>query len=326
MSVSFKAVLPKCELGEGPHWQPELNALVYVDISRGRVLRYYPATNTVKQLTVRSGASGDTVSFVLPVRGRPDLLIVGLGREIAALKWPDNAPDQSEAEALPLAAVQDGVDVRFNDAKCDPLGRIWAGTMGLASSTGVFPPNLAALFTVDDNMKPATVIDQVTVSNGLCWSADSTTFYYIDSMSFKVDAFDYDDETAAVDNRRTVIDYKKANLGKAIPDGMTIDADGNLWVANYFGHKLICVNPTTGSIVRTLEMPVPNLTSVCFGGPDYSTLFVTSATEGLSAEELTKAPESGALFVIAGLGVKGTPSVTAVLRQEIIKRIDAAFT
>jgi len=181
--------------------------------------------------------------------------------------------------------------VRFNDGKCDPQGRFWAGTLELVEKQ----PR-GKLFMLDTDHKVHLKLENVTVSNGICWTADAKTMYYIDSPTRKIDAFDFDPSTGNISNRRTVITFGDDD---GFPDGMAIDAQGNLWVGMWEGRKITCVSPHTGKVIRAIPMPVARVTAVAFGGSDLSDLYVTSAARGG-----LPAP-AGALFRVTGLGVKG---------------------
>nr|XP_027215029.1 regucalcin-like [Penaeus vannamei] len=159
---------------------------------------------------------------------------------------------------------------------------------------------------MDSNLKVSKWATS-SLSNGLAWSLDRKTFYFVDSHPRTIDAFDYDDESGAISNRRVVFDFYKAGLKDQFPDGMAIDVDGNLWVASFGGYQVLCVNPRTGRILRRVAIPAKNVSSVCWGGPDYSTLFVTSGTLGMSPEEVAANPSSGGTFAVTGPAPRASP-------------------
>lgn len=317
--VVVKQVCPGVELGEGPHWVPEQKALYYVDIRKGYVHRYFPGQDKHQSLKVEDAGSGDSVSLVVPVAGSTDLYVVGIGRSLGVVQWPLDAPDKHTAKATVLHTVDaETPNNRFNDGKCDPQGRLWAGTMGHESEPAVLDKEKGSLFCLNTSNELSKWVDKVSISNGLAWSHDRSTFYYIDSLANSVDAFEYDDAAGKISNRRVVFDFKKNDI-KGVPDGMAIDTDGNLWVACFFGSKVICVEPSSGSLKRTVDLPAQNITSVCWGGDDYSTMYVTSAQTGLSAEELAKMPAAGGTFAVTGLGAKGLPPVEYKADLNVIK-------
>ncbi|CAL4079075.1 unnamed protein product [Meganyctiphanes norvegica] len=319
MAGVVKQVCSPVELGEGPHWVQGQKALYYVDIRKGYVHRYFPDQDKHQSLKVEAAGSGDSVSLVVPVAGSSDLYVVGIGRSIGIVHWPLNAPDKHQTKATVLQTIDDqSPNNRFNDGKCDPQGRLWAGTMGHESEPAVLEKEKGSLFCLDTANNISKWVDKVSISNGLAWTQDKGTFYYIDSLAFSVDAFDYDDTTGKISNRRVVFDFKKSNV-EGIPDGMTIDTDGNLWVACFLGSKVICVEPKSGSLKCKVDLPARDITSVCWGGDDYATLFVTSAQTGHSSEELSKKPYEGATFTITGLGAKGFPPVDYKADLNMIK-------
>jgi len=189
-------------------------------------------------------------------------------------------------------------NIRFNDGKCDPQGRFWAGTMDISES-GV---PLGSLYYLDHEFKVHKKLSDVGISNGICWSHDHKTMYYIDSPLKRVDSFDFDPATGHISNRKTVVSFVHEN---GFPDGMTIDSDGNIWVAHWDGGKVTQWNPHTGKLLRTIQIPgAPKVTSVAFGGENLTDLYVTTASKGDPAP-------AGALFRVTGLGnggVKGVPA------------------
>lgn len=307
--VEIKQVAPSVGLGEGPYWSEEDKALLFVDIVGGDVHRVFLESGRHQVLHVEADESGPSVSLVIPVKGDRDLFLVGLGRSLAVVRWAVSDPDRHtvKAEAVLHTVDHQSPTNRLNDGKCDPQGRLWAGTMGFEATPGEPQLHQGSLFRLGHDLQLSHMVGKISIANGLAWSHDKKTFYYIDSCTFCVEAFDYDDNTGSISNRRTVIEYKAAGLQKDIPDGMCIDEAGNLWVANFYGKKVICVDPNAGKILRTVELPAQLTTSVCWGGPDYSTLFVTSAQTGLTDEQLAAEPREGGTFAITGLGVKGVP-------------------
>lgn len=191
-------------------------------------------------------------------------------------------------------------DNRFNDGKCDPAGRFWAGTMQLNGNKGA-----GSLYVLHPDLTVSLKISGLSVSNGLAWSPDQSTFYFIDTPTQQVAAYDYDLESGNISNKRIAVSIPP-ELGK--PDGMTIDAEGMLWVALWDGWGVTQWNPETGALLQQYRLPVARVTSCTFGGKDLQDLYITTAKTGLSAEALANQPLAGAVFVIKNTGVKGLPA------------------
>nr|XP_023028338.1 regucalcin-like [Leptinotarsa decemlineata] len=146
-----------------------------------------------------------------------------------------------------------------------------------------------------------------SISNGIAWSKDNTKFYFTDSMEKTVAEYDYEEESGEISNRRIIFDLHNHSDLQGIPDGMTIDINGNLWIALFGGHAVINVDPRTGQIVNRIEMPVKYVTSVCFGGPQFADLFVTTSRLHLKENQLPEEPDAGCVFVVENLGIRGLP-------------------
>jgi sugar lactone lactonase YvrE len=190
--------------------------------------------------------------------------------------------------------LADASVVRMNDGKCDPAGRFWAGTMAYDESRPI-----ASLYVFDGTVRK--VLDDVTISNGLGWSPDHRTMYYIDTPTRRVDAFDYDVRTGEVSRRRSFIEVEGGH-----PDGMTVDDEGFLWVALWGGGAVRRYDPS-GRPVATVRLPVTNVSSCAFGGPGDATLFVTTSQQGLSPEQRAAEPDAGRIFRVDP-GVSGPPA------------------
>ena len=275
-------VAAEAELGEGPVWDVRSGRLAWVDILAGRIL-----------LTdVRSGAAE-----VIPVP-----LHVGAvapraaGGFIAALQdgfWV--VADGPPRRITPVPEAPAGM--RFNDGKCDPAGRFWAGTMAYDQTAGA-----GALYRLDPGGRAIKVLEGVTISNGLAWSVDGRTMYHVDTPTQRIDAFSFRPETGEISDRRPLVAIPAAS---GAPDGMMIDAEGGLWVALWGGaavHRYV-----DGRLDRVISLPVSQPTSCAFGGEGLDELFVTSAWEGLSAAERRGQPLAGAVFRVRP-GVRGLPA------------------
>ena len=188
-------------------------------------------------------------------------------------------------------------DNRFNDGKCDPSGRFWAGTISMAKNTGD-----ATLYMLDVQGTLHRKVEQVTNSNGICWSMDATKMYYIDTPTRKVRVYDYDDASAEIGSSEVALDTEAKGFDSS-PDGMTIDANGNLWVAFCHGGCVVCFDPRSGDQLHKVDLPCVETTACAFGGPNLDRLFVTTGLH-----KTLKEPDAGRVFVIDGLGVQGVPA------------------
>ena len=269
--------------GEGPIWWND--QLVYVDIEDHKLVILDPETGEEQSWNV-----GERIGTVVP-RASGGVLYAG-DSGIVALDLSTGAK-QHLADPEPKKRATN----RFNDGKCDPAGRFWAGTISLVKSIGD-----AALYMLDHEGTLHLKVDKVTNSNGICWSADATTMYYIDTMTKQVRAYDYDNASGAISNASIAVDTAAHGYDSS-PDGMTIDADGNLWVAFCHGGCVTCFDPNNGQALRKVELPCLETTACAFGGPNLDRLFVTTGIHGKIEEA-----DAGKVFVIDGLGVQGVPA------------------
>ncbi|XP_066994233.2 regucalcin [Anabrus simplex] len=307
--TTVECILPRTILGEGPHWDHTEQALYFVDIKASEVHRYTPATK--KETVVK--IEGGPVSIVIPVQGQKNKYVITIGRDIAIMTWDGVSSSPSHVERVATVDEVDGKrENRLNDGKADPTGRLWAGTLGAEHGPVDFTPHNGSLFSLSKDRKVTSHVTGVTCSNGLAWSLDNKIMYYIDSLTLKVEAFDFNAEKGQAINRRTAFDFK-ANGVKGFPDGMTIDTQGNLWVACFDGSQVINVDPRTGKLLKTISIPSPKVTSVVFGGKNLDELYVTSASVDLNKEELAATPSAGCTFRILGTGAKGFPGQSVVL-------------
>ncbi|CAH0399647.1 unnamed protein product [Chilo suppressalis] len=298
-SVKVVKVTEPLVLGEGPHWDAAQQALFFVDIKGHSIHKYKPATGEHSSTKL-----GGAVGFIVPVEGTSDQFVVGVERQFQIVQW-----DGSDGGAARVLRTLGEVDPeapsnRINDGKADPRGRLFAGTIGAEDIPGQFAMNKASLFRWDGpNMKK--LVQGVTVSNGLAWDLKEKAFYYTDSLEYNIRRYDYNVETGEISNMSYVFDFKKNNVA-GVPDGSTIDTDGNLWVAVFGGSCVLNVDPRTGKLLRKIPIPALQVTSATFGGPNLDTLYVTSASMNISGEQL---PPCGATFEVTGLGVKGHPNL-----------------
>lgn len=253
-------VAARAWLGEGPIVDTERNCLFWVNIEKGEIHRTDLTTGEDHAIVV-----GDKVGCA--VLTESGTLMAGTVFDVIEVD-----PDSGKTLRTLFTRPGDNAGNRFNDGKVDPAGRFWFGTMGSKEDLGQF-------YRHDPATGETTVIeDDIRCSNGLSWSPDRKTMYYTDTPTHVVWAYDYDLETGAVSNRRTLIDIAAEEVEGA-PDGHTIDSEGHLWVALWGGSALIRVSPA-GRIVEKVPVPVERPTSAAFGGPDGRTLYITSAGLG----------------------------------------------
>ena len=272
------------ELGEGPVWDERAAELYFVDILGRSVHAYRPADGAHRRFAVDR--------FVGAVALREDGGLVLAAHDVFLTADRDGG----RIQRLGHFAV-DGTVVRFNDGKVDPHGRFVAGTMHFGQSD-----EAGALYALDGDARVRTLLEGVTVSNGLAWSADGSLLYYIDSPTKTIDAFDVHPETGALANRRAV-----ARIENGSPDGMAIDDEGLLWVAVFEGARVERIDPARGTCAAVVRLPTPQATSVAFAGPALDQLYVTTAREGFSAKRRRGDPHAGDLFVVSP-GVSGPPA------------------
>jgi sugar lactone lactonase YvrE len=285
MADSLELILDaRSVVGEGAIWDEEKQVLFWVDMFPGLVHVYDPASGKDHSMRV-----GQPVGTVVPRASGGLMLAVRDG-----FMSLDPESGRTELVAAPPGHEPENL---FNDGKCDPAGRFWAGTKEAPARKG-------ALFRLDRDLSVHRMLGDIACSNGLAWSLDKKTMYYIDSVTMKIEAFQYEIMTGVISNRRTVVSVAKEH---GIPDGMTIDAEGKLWVAHWDGWCVCRWDPPTGDLIRKVRLPVARPTSCAFGGPMLDTLYITSATFELNAATLEKQPSAGGLFRFKP-GARGLPA------------------
>ena len=281
MTTAQPLLHAQARLGEGAIWDTRAQMLWWVDITSRELHRFDPATTRDHVWAMPS-----TIGTVVP-RAR--------GGVVVALKNIIAAFDPETATLTTLAGI-DQPDQRFNDGKCDPAGRLWVGTIDFNET-----PNVAALYRLDERGINSQ-IPGITISNGIVWSRDGRTCWYIDTPTRRVDAFDYDVTSGRLSNRRPAVIFP---AGDFYPDGMSIDANGHLWVAMWGGGCVLHCDPVSGRILGRIDVPgARNITSCAFGGTNLDTLYITSSRGDKTDQAL---PSAGDLFV-ANPGVRGVPS------------------
>ncbi len=280
----------RAEHAEGPAWDAARGELLWVDIMAGRLWRAsYDGGGLVGE---RSHDVGHALGAAVPAAAGGWMLAAGEGFAHLAADGSVFVLDQPESVH--------GGRTRMNDGKCDPAGRFWAGSMAWDAR-----PGAGTLYRLGLDAGLTTVLEGVTVSNGLAWAPDGYTMYYIDTDTHRVDAFDFDPDTGHAGNRRPVVEIPPE---QGNPDGMTLDDDGFLWVALWGGRAVHRYDPT-GRHVATVHVPATRVSSCCFGGDDRSTLFITTSRQQLTEEQLAAEPDAGRVFR-AEPGVAGPPATS----------------
>lgn len=275
----------KAELGEGPVWDPDAACLYFVDIERNRVHRFHSETHVS-----RTYDAGSMVSAVA---------LAAAGDLVMAVRNGFARLDLDTGRVRMIAEVEaDHPDRRMNDGKCDAAGRFWAGTMALDHRRGA-----GALYRLDPGGRVHTMLRDVSISNGLDWTGDGRRMYYIDTPTKSIDVFDFDPASGAISNRRSLVRVP-ADYGS--PDGMTLDADGGIWVAFWGGSAVRRYTPD-GTLDREIRVPVTHPTSCAFGGRDLRDLYITTAATALGPEERARQQHAGGVFRCRP-GVQGRPA------------------
>ncbi len=274
-------------LGEGCVWSPTEQLLVWVDIPKGQVHRF----DHVRSQPVSVHQYDDDVGNAAPRASGG--LALALGATVA-LTEADGAI--SRVIELPGEVESN----RANDGAVDPAGRLFQGTMNRSLAA----PASGALYRIDGDGSVRRLFGGVGVSNGIGWSPDSSTMYYIDTMTFRVDRFDYDIDTGEIAGRRPLVTFDDST---GAPDGMCVDSEGCLWVAFFGGFGVQRFSPD-GEWLETVMTPgSPQTTCCCFAGPDLDTLYITTAAQPLAGVSVDGQPNAGALFA-ADVDATGMPT------------------
>jgi sugar lactone lactonase YvrE len=284
-------VAARARLGECPVWDVDRQLLFWVDVHNHRVHQFNPATGND-----RFFETGDVVPAILSAgQGR---LLIALSDRLAFLDTETGAIDMLYQIQFPYP------NTRFNDGKCDAQGRVWIGSISEA-------PEQAELYRYDPDGSLHVMEKGLTISNGLGWSPDQSTFYLTDSAKHRIYAYDFDIEAGTITNRRIFVDLSQEIVDGTVvePDGLTIDQQGNLWSALWNGWRVACFN-AKGEEIHSIKLPVQRPTSVTFGGAELTDLYITSASVGLSQKEIQRGFNAGDLFRVS---VKATIANLAIV-------------
>ena len=274
-------------LAEGPHWWEERRLLIWVDIEASRIGLFDPFRKTNRFIDTASH-----VGCVVPTNE---------GRLLAATSDGFKLINPDSGEIISLHnPIEHLSNHRFNDGKCDPWGRLWAGNLHYD-----FLPNAGSLWRLNKFFKSRQMIDGVTISNGLAWSLDRKTFYYVDTPTLHVKRFPLTESGDLAGAGEVCIQIPPD--WNCSPDGMTIDCNGMLWIALWNGSSVTCWDPRNGKHLATVEVPCSQVTSCCFGGTAFDKLYITTAKYDLDQENLSLMPSAGGIFM-AEVDASGMPA------------------
>ncbi|MEP2025362.1 MAG: SMP-30/gluconolactonase/LRE family protein [Reichenbachiella sp.] len=272
------------QLGEGAIWNHETNEFWHIDIEGKKFF-----TTNIQTQEQKSFDVGQRIGTIVPNN---------LGQAVVALQNGLFTYDfESNTQDLIVNPLDSLSNIRFNDGKCDPAGRLWVGSMGLEQEA-----YRASLYSLDQG-KAQQQLDSITISNGIVWAKDQKTMYYIDTPDENVKAYDYDVVTGKISNERIVIEIG----GLGYPDGMAIDSEDMLWIALWNGNMVGRWNPQSGELIGKVDVPAHNITSCAFVGAQLDSLIITTARVDMSEDELENFPLAGSLFVVMP-GVTGVES------------------
>ncbi|MBX2827353.1 MAG: SMP-30/gluconolactonase/LRE family protein [Flavobacteriaceae bacterium] len=276
----------KAELGEGAFWNYQTQKFYWIDILKKNLHIYNPGTNENQTLPVPS-----PIGTVVPKND--SLAVIALEDGIYTI-------NTSTGSISVLSDVEKELTVnRFNDGKCDPNGNLWVGSMNYPQDEAT-----GSVYKINEEGKTEKMIDSVTISNGIVWTQDHKTLYYIDTPTGTIRAYDYDETDATISNERIAVEV---NPKDGFPDGMTIDSEDMLWVGMWNGNAVARYNPISGTLISKIEVPAHNVTSCAFGGPNLDLLYITTASVDMTDTEKEKYPKAGSIFV-AKPGVSGVKS------------------
>lgn len=274
-------------LGEGAFWNYKTNELYWIDIDGKQLHIYSPKENTDKSLKMPC-----RIGTVVPSETH--------NKAIVALEDGVYITDTTTEELTKFSEVEtDNFNTRLNDGKCDPNGNLWVGSLDTK-----FTNPIAGLYKVDAKGIHTKMAGNITISNGIVWSKDTKTMYYIDTSTNAIKAYDFNVNNSTISNERIAVTIDKKH---GQPDGMAIDENGMLWVGMWLGKAVAQFNPKTGELVSKIEVPALNVTSCAFGGKDLKTLYITTARVETTEEQLKEFPLAGSIFKV-DMPVKGLKS------------------
>ena len=275
-AVAMPVLNARSELGEGPVWDAASGILYWVDLFAGVVHSYRPASGITGSVEV-----GEIIGCVVPRRS---------GGLLAATASGIYHLDPATGVKTCVSAIEaDRPETHFNDGKVDPAGRFWFGSIAVDRTSDV----LGDLYSLETDLTATHRLRAVDNTNGMDWSPDGRTMYYIDSLTRQVTAYDYDGASGAISNPRPLVTLPE---GTGVPDGMTVSVDGSLWVAHWGGARVTRWHPVTGALLQTIAVPANLTTSCAFAGPAMDDLYITTARYQEPIAALAAQPLAGGLF------------------------------
>ena len=277
------AVTKKCELGEGPWWDEDQKRLYWFDGFGNELYLFDPASEK---------------NEVFPINSKIGCVIPAITKNKLVLCLQDGVYlyDKNEKILECISDVENEIENnRLNDGACDSRGTLWFGSMSMTANqedrefeiTGSF-------YSLTPNGELKKHFDNVGISNGIAWNKNETVMYYIDSTTQCVFSFRFDLEKRELSEKKVVVEIP---TNEGIPDGMTIDTEGMLWIAHFGGGIVSRWDPNSKKRLSEIKIPASNVTCCCFGGPDYKDLYITTARTGLAKTQLEKEPLAGSLFL-----------------------------
>ncbi|WP_172443352.1 SMP-30/gluconolactonase/LRE family protein [Nonlabens agnitus] len=276
----------KAQLGEGALWDAATQRLYWIDIFGKELHVFDPVTHTDKTYD-----TGSVVGTVVSVND--EKVMVALVEGIFSIDLTTGAVE------LFSDTTDTEVPGRFNDGKVDPNGNFWVGSMPWDQEA-----RMGKLYKIDGEGNATVMLTGIGISNGIVWAKDKSTMYSIDTKLNNVRAFDYDVATSTISNERVVVEVPE-ELGN--PDGMAIDENDQLWIGLWNGGIVAHYDPKSGELLSKIEVPAHNVTSCAFGGENLDELYITTATQDMTDEEIEKYPLAGSVFVVKP-GVQGVKS------------------
>lgn len=267
----------KNNLGEGPVWDYTKQELTWVDFDKGKIFKYNPSSGQHSFISVK----GRVMVSVPTDKGN---MIMAIDKKIKIVNPVCNSILKE------IYTDSDYQNNRLNDGKCDALGRLWIGTM---NNNGKLPEG--NLYKINPDLSSEIMDNNFTIPNGIAWNKDNSKMYMVDSALRVIYQYDFNLQNGKISNKKILIETDPA-LG--LPDGMSIDTDGNLWIAFWKGKCIGCVDSHTGKLLKKIKTPCAVPTSCCFGGENLSTLFITSSRKYDTKNNIKKNPSSGGLFFL----------------------------